>query len=114
LAEQRFANSQCDGRIAAQDVNASTDVPHYRRAAMDGFAVRSSDTMGAGANSPVMLRLTTSVENGTCTRVHTGSPVPDSSDAVVMLEDTVVHDDIVEVFSQIHPFKNIGNRRGYQ
>ncbi len=100
--------ASCEGRIVAQDVNADTDVPHYRRAAMDGFAVRSSDTMGAGVNSPVILRLAQVVENGTCVRVHTGSPVQTSSDAVVMLEDTVIHDDIVEVFSQIHPFKNIG------
>ncbi len=100
--------ANCEGRIAAENVNAATDVPHYRRAAMDGFAVMSSDTMGAGSNSPVILRLARAVENGTCVRVHTGSPVPDSSDAVVMLEDTVVHDDIVEVFSQIHPFKNVG------
>ncbi len=100
--------ANCEGRITAEDVNADADVPHYRRASMDGFAVRSSDTMGAGVNSPVILRLAPSVENGTCARVHTGSPVPESSDAVVMLEDTVVHDDTVEVFSQIHPFKNVG------
>lgn len=98
----------CDGRIAAEDINAGVDVPHYRRAAMDGFAVRAFDTMGAGANSPVLFKLDEKVEKGVCTRVHTGSPVPDAADAVVMLEDTVVHGDTVEVFSQLHPLKNVG------
>ncbi len=97
-----------DGRIAGGDINAGVDVPHYRRAAMDGFAVQASDTMGAGSNSPALLRLGESVEKGTCMRVHTGSPMPDGADAVVMLEDTVVHGDTVEVFSQLHPLKNVG------
>ena len=98
----------CGGRIAGEDIIAPADVPHYRRAAMDGFAVLSSDTLGAGSSSPVVLRLGPGVEKGMCMRVHTGSPVPDNADAVVMLEDTVVHDEIVEIFSQIHPFKNVG------
>jgi molybdopterin molybdotransferase len=98
----------CDGRIAGEDVNAGVDVPHYRRAAMDGFAVRASDTMGAGSNSPVLLKIDNKIEKGTCDRVHTGSPVPDGADAVVMLEDTVVHGEMVEVFSQVHPLKNVG------
>lgn len=98
----------CDGRIAGEDVNAGVDVPHYRRAAMDGFAVRASDTMGAGSNSPVILKIDNKIEKGTCDRVHTGSPVPDGADAVVMLEDTVVHGEMVEVFSQVHPLKNVG------
>jgi molybdopterin molybdotransferase len=98
----------CDGRIAGEDVFAGADVPHYRRAAMDGFAVRASDTMGASSNSPVLFKLDNKIEKGICTRVHTGSPVPDDADAVVMLEDTVVHGEMVEVFSQVHPLKNLG------
>jgi molybdopterin molybdotransferase len=99
----------CDGRIAGEDVNAGVFVPHYRRAAMDGFAVRASDTMGAGSNSPVLLKIdNNNIEKGTCDRVHTGSPVPDGADAVVMLEDTVVQGEMVEVFSQVHPLKNLG------
>ena len=99
---------ESDGRIAAEDIIAEMNVPHYRRAAMDGFAVRSSDTLGAGANSPVMLKLDKKVEKGVCARVHTGSPVPEGADAVVMLEDTVSHNSMVEIFTQIHPFKNVG------
>ncbi|VVB95667.1 Uncharacterised protein [uncultured archaeon] len=99
---------ESDGRIAAEEIIAGMDVPHYRRAAMDGFAVRASDTLGAGGNSPVMLKLGKNVEKGVCGRVHTGSPVPEGADAVVMLEDTVFHDSMVEIFTQIHPFKNVG------
>ncbi|MDO9098214.1 MAG: molybdopterin molybdotransferase MoeA [Candidatus Methanoperedens sp.] len=98
----------CDGRIIAEDIIANIDVPHYRRAAMDGFAVKASDTLGAGGNSPVVLKLGQSVDKGMCLRVHTGSPVPDGADAVVMMEDAVLHGDSVEIFTQLHPLKNIG------
>ncbi len=98
----------CDGRIIAEDIIANINVPHYRRAAMDGFAVRASDTLGAGSNSPMVLKLGQVVDKGMCLRVHTGSPVPDGADAVVMMEDTVLHGDSVEIFSQLPPFKNVG------
>ncbi|HEY9247057.1 MAG TPA: molybdopterin molybdotransferase MoeA, partial [Candidatus Methanoperedens sp.] len=99
---------ESDGRIIAEDIIAGSDVPHYRRAAMDGFAVIASDTLGAGPDSPVVLRPGKRIENGVCAWVHTGSPVPHGADAVVMLEDTAMHEGMVEIFSQIHPFKNVG------
>ncbi len=99
---------ECDGRSTASDIIANIDVPHYRRVAMDGFAVAAHDTMGAGINSPVILEIGKTIEKGMCVRVHTGSQVPEGADAVIMLEDTSVHGDIVEIFSQIHPFKNVG------
>ncbi len=95
-------------RSIAEDIIARTNVPHYRRAAMDGFGVRASDTLGAGSNSPVVLKLGNKVGKGMCVRVHTGSPIPEGADAVVMLEDTVSYDGNVEIFTQIHPFKNVG------
>ncbi len=98
----------CDGRILACDIKAAINVPHYRRAAMDGFAVIASDTLGAGSSSPVILNLRKSIEKGACVRVHTGSPMPAGADAVVMVEDTVLHSEKVEVFTQIHPLKNVG------
>ena len=98
----------CNGRSAAKDVTAGSDVPHYRRAAMDGFAVRASDTLGAGSSSPVVLRLGQRIEKGTCMRVHTGSPMPQGADAVVMLEDTISRDGTIDVYTQTHPLKNVG------
>ncbi len=99
---------ECDSRIITHDVIANINVPHYRRAAMDGFAVRAIDTMGAGSNSPVVLKLAQLIENGLCVRVHTGSPVPEGADAVIMLEDSIAHGQTIEIFAQIHPLKNVG------
>jgi len=35
----------CDRRIIAENITACIDVPHYRQAAMDGFAVIASETL---------------------------------------------------------------------
>ncbi|WP_049927601.1 molybdopterin molybdotransferase MoeA [Halopiger goleimassiliensis] len=83
---------RADGRVLAAPVEAARDVPHYRRAAMDGYAVRAADTFGASERSPAVLRVAdgtgaeASVGPETAARVHTGSALPDGAEAVVRIE----------------------------
>ncbi|MFP4654922.1 MAG: gephyrin-like molybdotransferase Glp [Methanohalobium sp.] len=105
--EQVFIE-KCPGRILALPVTSTRNVPHYRRAAMDGYAVRSSDTIGASPTASLMLELDDEVTDGTCVRVHTGSLVPEGADAVVMVEDTTPVGDMVEIKTQVHPNKHVG------
>ncbi|WP_410507794.1 molybdopterin molybdotransferase MoeA [Methanosarcina hadiensis] len=98
----------CTGRVLAEPVISGRDVPHYRRAAMDGYAVRASDTSGASPANPVFLQLSDEVEEGTSIWVHTGAALPEGADAVVMVEDTFTSGDMVEIRSQVYPGKNVG------
>ncbi|RQH03310.1 molybdopterin molybdotransferase MoeA [Natrarchaeobius oligotrophus] len=79
---------RADGRVLANPVASARNVPHYRRAAMDGYAVRAEDTFGASDRSPAVLRTARDdgLDPGTAVRVHTGSALPDGADAVVMIE----------------------------
>ncbi|WP_394739276.1 molybdopterin molybdotransferase MoeA [Natronococcus roseus] len=80
---------RADGRVLAAPITAARNVPHYQRAAMDGYAVRAGDTFGASDRSPEVLRIGDrdgSVGPETAVRVHTGSALPDGADAVVMIE----------------------------
>ena len=94
--------SAAEGRALAEPVDARRAVPDYRRAAMDGFAVRAADTFGASDRAPEVLRevgddadpAETSVGPGETTRVHTGSALPDGADAVVFMTD---HDEFTEL-----------------
>ncbi|AFC99040.1 Molybdopterin biosynthesis enzyme MoeA-2 [Methanocella conradii HZ254] len=97
-------------RVLAADVRAPRDVPHYDRSAMDGYAVVASDTFGSGKDAGVILKLTSkdSIVSGECRQVHTGSPIPEGADAVVMLEYTEAAGDGVEVLAQVSPGQNIG------
>lgn len=98
----------CTGRVLAENVISGRDVPHYRRAAMDGYAVRASDTLGASPSNPIMLQLSDHVEEGSSVWVHTGADVPEGADAVVMVEDTAAAGDIVEIKAQAYPNRNLG------
>lgn len=84
------------GRVAAEDVTSDIDVSPFAHAAMDGFAVRSSQIENATSNAPVQLRVVAEVAAGDffndniaeneCIRIMTGAPTPSWADAVVKYE----------------------------
>ena len=86
------------GQVLAREVIASEMVPPFANTAMDGYAVRASDTAGASEASPVSLRVvgeiaagaapTVPVGVGEAIRIMTGAPMPAGADAVVMVELT--------------------------
>lgn len=86
------------GRVLAEDVKASINVPPFARSAMDGFAVRSVDFSGSRDGGRVELRIVQRIFAGMssessigrleCAAVATGGMIPDGADAVVMIEDT--------------------------
>ncbi|MEE9197994.1 MAG: gephyrin-like molybdotransferase Glp, partial [bacterium] len=99
-------------RVVAEDVRAEADVPPFPRAAMDGYAVRAADTVGA----PVVLtclgrvyageEANDSVTPGTCVAVATGAPMPAGADAVVMVERTEEAGEAVRILKPIEASKN--------
>ena len=99
----------CPGRVLATHTIAPRNVPHFRRSAMDGYAMRAADTLGASPLNPVMLGLSDVVDEGTCARVGTGQYMPEGADAVMMIEDTVSMGDMIEIRAQLHPGKNVGD-----
>jgi molybdopterin molybdotransferase len=120
--------SMAVGRAVAETVTARRNVPHYDRAAMDGYAVRAEDTFGAGDRSPAVLRerprqedasgdddraeadnddLTPDVGPGEAMPVHTGSELPAGADAVVMVEQTDTHAGDVEIFDAVAEGENV-------
>ena len=86
------------GRVLARDAVAAVDVPGFRRAAMDGYAVVAEQTFGATPDDPRSLRVVgeslpaqpadARVEEDTCVRIMTGAPMPEGADAVVPVEQT--------------------------
>ena len=90
------------GRVLSDAVYAKICSPHYNASAMDGIAVKASDTYGANESNPVILT------KEQYTVVDTGDPVPDSADAVIMVEDvTETGDGKVSIISAVHPWQNV-------
>jgi len=100
-------------RILAKDLYVSADVPGFRRATVDGYAVVAADTAGAGEAIPVFLKQAGSVSMGKsadfsihpgeCAYVPTGGMLPDGADAVVMVEYCEASDLNVAVYEAAAP-----------
>ncbi len=104
---ERVPLSAADGRVVAEPVDAARNVPHYARAAMDGWAVRAEDTFGASDRSPAVLRPADGVGPNDATRVHTGSELPDGADAVVRVEAAEQVGGDLEVFDAVAEGENV-------
>jgi molybdopterin molybdotransferase len=79
------------GRVLAQDVIATIDVPPDDNSAMDGYALRAGDWR-EGIALPVSQRITAGMagqplQPGTVARIFTGAPMPPGADAIVMQEE---------------------------
>jgi molybdopterin molybdotransferase len=97
------------GRVVGEAITAQRNVPHYPRAAMDGYAVRAEDTFGASDRSPQVLRATDDdVGPREASPVHTGSKLPEGADAVVMIEAVEEVGDEVEVLDGVGEGENVG------
>lgn len=118
LGTQHVSVTECAGRVLIEDVRSDVDVPPFRRATMDGFAVCADDTYGASTYDPVILDLIGSsmpgrdkgdpVSSGFAGRIMTGAPVPVGADAVLRAEDAVPKDGHLEVTAPVSRAKNIG------
>lgn len=104
------------GRITGLDILASEDVPGFNRSTVDGYAVRAADTFGASETLPAMLQLAGEVKmgepapplpQGSAIYVPTGGMLPEGADAMVMIEDTEVLDDLVNCLRQAAPGENV-------
>lgn len=90
------ATFDADGRILAEDVVSSLQVPAFDNSSMDGYAVRRADLL-TGESLQVTQRIAAGhmgqpLQAGQVARIFTGAPVPPGADAIVMQE----HAEVVE------------------
>ena len=109
----------CDslGRIAAEDVFSGMDNPPFSRATMDGYALKSIDSVSATAEEPASLRLmgeimigedpSLEVTIGTAVRISTGCKLPSGADCVAMVEKTRSDGKTVEILYSLLPGENV-------
>jgi molybdopterin molybdotransferase len=79
------------GRVLAEDLPSTLDVPPADNTSMDGYAVRATDAPVAGTVLTVAQRIPAGhvgepLQPGTAARIFTGGQVPAGADAVVMQE----------------------------
>ena len=105
------------GERSGSCLRSTVDYPPFSRSTRDGYAIRSEDLAGASDTSPVFLRIKGEilmgepaqalVGEGECLSVHTGGMLPEGADAVVMIEDTVLAGNWLEVRKALQAGENV-------
>jgi len=82
------------GRVIAADVNADQNIPAFEKSVMDGYAVRSIDTLKVPCSLKVIGEIPAGkvqnfvVGQQEAASIMTGGALPEGADAVVMVEKT--------------------------
>lgn len=97
---------QARGRVLAQTLFATLDLPPADNSAMDGYAIRHAD-YSPGKRLPVQQRCFAGecpepLQPGKTIRLFTGSLIPEGADTVVMQEDGIETNDEFEIRSAPH------------
>ena len=106
MPQETVPLEEARGRVLAEDIFADIDIPGFTRSVMDGYALRSAETAGAGEAVPAMFVLRGRITMGhaedraagpgECWYIPTGGILPEGTDAVVMAENAeLIGDDIL-------------------
>jgi len=106
------------GKISAENITSNLELPPYPKSVMDGYAVTSDDCSGASHISPAILKvnkvtitsgkkLSIKAKNGEAIPIETGGYLPEGTDAVVKLEDTIKRNDVIEVLKSVAKYENV-------
>lgn len=115
LASETVPLAQAAGRVLAADARAATDLPPFASSAMDGYALRASDTPGT---LPVALRVaagspaTEALPEQAAASIATGGVVPEGADTVVPIENAGEANGRVEIPGAASPGAHIRPRGG--
>ncbi|HIE33815.1 MAG TPA: hypothetical protein EYP86_01585, partial [Candidatus Altiarchaeales archaeon] len=104
-------------RVLSEDIIAEIDVPHFKRSAMDGFAVIAEDTFNTSDVNPKELEIIDSIHcgeiskkkvtHGKCIEITTGAKIPDDANAVLMVEYTEKEKNKIKIYRSLAPGENI-------
>lgn len=99
------------GHVLAKTIISAEAIPPFANTAMDGFAVRAADTIGATKEAPISLPVVETIAAGSVAeralqpneamRIMTGAPLPAGSDAVVMVELTRPNGFDVDILAEV-------------
>ncbi len=102
-ASEKVASTDAVGRILAQPAVAKLSSPHFHAAAMDGVAVKASDTFGACETDPKEL-----VVGSQAFYLNTGHVMPPDTDAVIMIEHIQApNDNRIIIEAPVFPWQNV-------
>lgn len=99
-------------RVLSSHIIANTDLPRTDRSAVDGYAVKAAETIGASQSKPKIFKLNRrdAIGPNQAKQIWTGNTIPENADAVVMLENTKTVGKILEVWSPTTRWENVSRK----
>lgn len=111
IERERLPLAAVEGRVLADDLLSTLDLPPWPNSAMDGYALRAADWTGEplSVTQKIFAGMAPApLQPGTCARIFTGAPVPAGADCVEMQENAeVLEDQHVRFTEPLHPGQNI-------
>ncbi len=106
------------GRVLAEDIRSEVDIPPNDQALIDGYALKSEDSLKASLDNPVRLKVVgklypwntpndLNLGRGQTIYVTCEAPLPKGADAVIKVENTILHDDEIEIRHSIMKGENV-------
>jgi molybdopterin molybdotransferase len=120
LGTKRIAIDHALGHVLAENIRSPLALPVFDNSAMDGFAVRSRDTIGASRKAPIRLTIIDTVFAGgaskslrarTACRIMTGAPLPRGADAVIPVEAAIIEGSALVATKRVERYRHV-RRRG--
>ena len=118
LGSELVPLGDANARILAGRAIAPWSVPHFDRAAMDGYALRGEETFGSDTYAPASFRLIGrsrpgepfpgSVGPGEAVAIATGAPMPTGADAVAKVESCRISEATILVTESTPPRRHVG------
>jgi molybdopterin molybdotransferase len=99
-------------RVLSSHIIANTDLPRTDRSAVDGYAVKATETIGASQSKPKIFKLNErdAIGPNQAKQIWTGNTIPENADAVVMLENTKTVGKILEVWNPTTRWENVSRK----
>jgi len=117
LGAEKVSLLETLGRVIAEDICASRDIPPYDNSGMDGYAVRGTDIERASQDQPVRLEViedlpagfvaSRTVGKGQAIRIMTGAPLPKGANVIVPVEETKKENGFVLILRAIPPGEHV-------
>jgi len=113
---EKISIEEARGRIVGEDIYAPINQPPFNRSPLDGYALKSEDTVSASKSNPINLKvvdevfaggnISTSVKNNEAIRIMTGAEIPEGADCVIRQENTNYDMEEVEIYSELKKYEN--------
>lgn len=102
-----------NGYVLAEDIYSPLNLPSFNQSAMDGYALRITDTLIAGTKLKLVGEVkagdegNVQVNSGEIIRIFTGALVPDSCNAIIIQENISKDGDFIITNKEVNLFDNI-------